>query len=700
MDRGLRILLFLVLVVAPGNTFAQGEEGEDVEVEMFFSEDETVTSAARHEQEIGMSPSAITVISREDIETTGATNLGDLLRLVPGLDVIITSPAFTSVAARLDWTPENNHCLVLIDGREVNNELMGTTTFEILPVSVNDIERIEVIRGPGSSLYGANALSCVISITTRPIPDGTSAWVAARGGEVGTYAVAGRASAGSDRMKFALAGGGNYAGSFSDPRLLGMKAWRLSGQAEYALSDGSRLLLDGGFVTGTGEMSVTLSGIDGELSFGSLRLAYRSDDLDAQLFWTRGNFSADFHDSLYYAGIHLADFRPVYVTGDVMDGEVQWTLPRFYSALMIMLGASGRFSRAASDELLDGDSYADVSSPDYHKPGIEHFEARAGAFVHAELAPADWVTVTGGARFDYNTMTDIFISPRLAAVFRPAREQFVRLGIARSFRKPAFFETSIHPMVDFPSDSPLTGDDRDLFQEFMSRVLGDSDLGNEELIAIEAGYMGRFLDGRLSLSADLFYNIYRNEVTLFSNIKKNERGLPDLQASQVKNFNEGDPLYTAGGEFSIRYSPSKYFLVQASWTYREGLNRYSNISPKNLLSLGGRFRTEWGLLGSLYAFSRSEFWNFWLSNPKGILEDFETDHLETSILVLGKLGYRWSPSENSQLEVGLKLFLPISPGSAPYFRYYELGGGLTPGGQSYGGDLLRRMVTCYLEGSF
>ena len=143
------------------------EEGEIIDEFTFLMEEDIVESAARHKQEIGMSPSAITVITREDIEASGATTIPDLLRMIPGMDVVIASRFFTSISARLYWTFENNLYLVLVDGREANVELAGQAPWEFQPISMHDIERIEVIRGPGSSLYGANAVAGVVSITTR-----------------------------------------------------------------------------------------------------------------------------------------------------------------------------------------------------------------------------------------------------------------------------------------------------------------------------------------------------------------------------------------------------------------------------------------------------------------------------------------------------------------------------------------------------
>ena len=101
--------LSLLLFAAPV-TFAQEEE--ELEVDMFFSDEEMVETAALHVQEIGMSPSAITVISREDIEASGAINIGDLLRLVPGMNVITVSPFFPAVTSRQNWTNQNYAYLV------------------------------------------------------------------------------------------------------------------------------------------------------------------------------------------------------------------------------------------------------------------------------------------------------------------------------------------------------------------------------------------------------------------------------------------------------------------------------------------------------------------------------------------------------------------------------------------------------------
>jgi iron complex outermembrane receptor protein len=668
-----------------------------------------VTIAARHVQPIGESPSAVWVITREDIEASGANTIPDLLRLVPGMEVMVVSPFFTALTARLYLTNENNHFLVMIDGREANVELLGQTPWEVQPIMLGDIERIEIIRGPGSSLYGANAVAGVISLTTRSVPEATSGWARIIGGEPGMLAAGARSSTTVGKWGFTLSAGADFSGAFGNPRLATKEVWKARSIAEYQWSAKKRLMFEASYSWSAGAYTTGMGFIDGTYHVGTLRAAYQSDEIRGHLYWMYSPVYANLTGALQYNSINLADFVPTDIEMHTVDGEVQWTLPKFWDPLLVIVGAGGRFSYIASDQLLDAETFADITSPRYHEAGVSHWEARGSTFVHAELSPTEWVTATFGARLDYNTETEIFLSPRLAAVFRPVPGQFIRLGVARAFRKPAYFETGAHPIAKFPPDSPITGDGQDKFLEFLTRVGGNNDLTNEELLSFEAGYLGQFLDGTLSVSLDLYYNLHTGMIGLFSNvIPDRTTGLPDLDRSSFMFGQDITDLSIIGSELSVRYSPSKYVSLLASWTHREvfdheieyGKRKSNDKNPKNLLALGGRFRTPMGLLGSLYAYSRSEFWDTNIENPEGLLEEMLTQHRDNVLLLLGKIGWRWETLTGYQMETGVKLFLPVSPFSKPHFRYYEKGGGISPTGVRYGGQELARMVTGYLQGSF
>ncbi|MBW1873272.1 MAG: TonB-dependent receptor, partial [Deltaproteobacteria bacterium] len=426
----------------------ESDDELDLADEFAFLEDaEMVESAARHRQEIGMSPSAVTVLTREDIEASGATNIPDLLRLVPGMDVVIVSPAYSSVSSRAHWTNTNNHYQVLIDGRDANHELLGQTPWHVVSISLDDIERIEILRGPASSLYGASALAGVISITTRILPEKTAGSVRLAGGETGLIEAGARGSTRIGDFGFSISGEVGSGGYWSDPHKRAKEFLKLRSVVEYRFSESEYLRLDFSVSEARGAFNTSSGLVDMDFSLRTLRLAYESKAIRSRLYWYQSPAHFTFEAPMDYQGIQLATFMPIDVSTHTVDGEVQWTLPEFYKPLLLIAGGSGRASYLSSDQLLDGDSYADIASDRYHQPGITHWEGRASVFAHAEYVPADWVTITGSLRIDYNTQTEEFISPRLVSVFKPAKGQYIRIGAGRAFLKPSFVDTQLHPMA-------------------------------------------------------------------------------------------------------------------------------------------------------------------------------------------------------------------------------------------------------------
>jgi iron complex outermembrane receptor protein len=682
------------------------DETEEVDLydEFTFLEDAgMVESTSRHRQEIGMSPAAVTVLTREDVEASGATNIPDLLRLVPGMDVVVLSPSQTSVSSRMHWTSANNHYAVLIDGRDAIPELLGQMPWMVETVSLDDVERIEILRGPASSLYGSSALAGVISITTRVVPEKTSASAHLEMGEVGVTEVGVRGSTRIGDWGFSLSGNIGGGNSFTIPQQQQKEWWKLRSVIEYRWSETERVKVDFSASQGHGQLNTGAGLIDIDFGIRALRMDYESKDLKGRLYYYNAPSSFTIEAALDYAGIKLATFLPVDVVSHTVDGEVQWTLPEFSKELLLLVGASGRASNVASDQLLDEETYSDLTSPDYRKPGIDHWEGRAAAFVHAEYKPGEWVTVNASIRLDYNTITDPFLSPRLVAVVKPKQGQYIRAGASRAFMKPAFINTHIHPMVAFPDDSPITGPAQDNFQEFMSRAVGNPNLKNVELLSFEGGYLGQYIDGQLSVALDFYYNQLRNVFSLESKIVPDAQGLPDLDQSSILQQNVRD-FNIHGFELVIQYRPVESVTLLLSWASRQVLDmntaKISEASPKNLVTIGGRFRTKSGLLGSLYVFSRSEFTQSDVENPKGLFAPKIQAPMDNSLLILGKLGYQWVTAGDLKIEMGAKLFLPFSPFSGPLFRYYEEAGGVSPDGKHFGGELLSRMVTAYLQGSF
>lgn len=159
--------LTLALVVAPLPASAREKDGFeddfvelDVDDEFTLLEEEIsadeIESASKHRQSIFWSPSAVTVFTTEQIRSSGANTLHDLLRQVPGFDVYEAKPSYPIVGARALTDDSNN--LVLVDGREALIELSGFPIWAAMSIDIEEVERIEVIRGPGSALYARSSL--------------------------------------------------------------------------------------------------------------------------------------------------------------------------------------------------------------------------------------------------------------------------------------------------------------------------------------------------------------------------------------------------------------------------------------------------------------------------------------------------------------------------------------------------------------
>ena len=126
-----------------------------------------VTSASKQAESLSGAPAAIFVLTGEDLRRGGFATLPDALRMVPGLYVAQTNSHLWQVSARGFSDLNNNKMLVLVDGRSVYSQELGTVYWDTLDIPLENIERVEIIRGPGGALWGANAVNGVINIVTK-----------------------------------------------------------------------------------------------------------------------------------------------------------------------------------------------------------------------------------------------------------------------------------------------------------------------------------------------------------------------------------------------------------------------------------------------------------------------------------------------------------------------------------------------------
>jgi hypothetical protein len=421
--------------------------------------------------------------------------------------------------------------------------------------------------------------------------------------------------------------------------------------------------------------------------------------------------------ALEFAGIRLANLS----MPDSMDIDAHsllldfaWKAPNLLENLRFILGGQVRvfWLDMYCSKCLNPKTYADITHPNYHVPGVSvgYSEHRLGTFVGVELALAEWLTAFGSVRFDFDSKTDPFVSIRLAAVVRPLAGQFFRLGLGRSYSRTAYLETAgqLNLMAEFPPDSPITGPAQESFQEFLTRVERRRRMGNDDLISFEAGYLGRFFDGRLSVGVEGYLGLYRyNKWIGDSNIVVGPQGLPDLGESSFRYLTRTQDVEVLGAEVSLRYDPVECVSLKAWWAHREVLDDPGTnepdvtSSPADIFALGGRWLSSFGLLGSAYAFYRTGF-SRRLGVSGGMMElpYIVPVEMAEEIVVLGRLGWRLKPWAGFDLEAGMKVFLPVSPSASPHDRYNEAMGNWNQYGQHYAGEGLARVVLGYVQGTF
>src|SRR5438874_10441227 len=180
------LLLVLLAAVSVTTTFAEAPQNVmPADVTQMSMEDlmnVQVTSVSKRTQKLANAAAAIFVITQDDIRRSGATSIPEALRMVPGVQVARIDENKWAIASRGFNGRFDNKLLVLIDGRSVYTPLFSGVYWNIQDVMLEDVDRIEVIRGPGATLWGANAVDGVINIITKPARSTQSALVTAAGG--------------------------------------------------------------------------------------------------------------------------------------------------------------------------------------------------------------------------------------------------------------------------------------------------------------------------------------------------------------------------------------------------------------------------------------------------------------------------------------------------------------------------------------
>jgi outer membrane receptor for ferrienterochelin and colicin len=678
---------------------ALGQEDGDLEDEFALLEEQIsvdeVESASKHRQSIFWSPSAITVFTREDIRASGATSLSDLLRRVPGFDVYEMKPSFPLVGARALTEPSNNLVLLLVDGREALIELAGFPMWAALTIDLEEIERVEIIRGPGSTLYGANAFSAVVNVTTVSDRAGRSANLFVTGGETGHRRLFGKIREswelgnGVLSVQAGLGQGVQNSTSDRDDDIMRVNM-RSHGVVRYQLGQSLDLSLHAGALLGHGSIYMIVgdflaSNVLNHYEMAKAEMAIGEGmKLSAQFYHIR--FSGDFHfRSRFFAyDTWLSDVPDFMMDTHTYDGQFQFDW-HAASWIHFIVGANFRYTSLDSDKVI--------------AKGLD--QLRGALFIHVEWTPVDVLQLTTGLRIDANSETfgalgPVDLSPRAVLVYRPLEKHSFRLGYALAFRKPSFVESQIHMQLDEYNPA---------FPEVLDKLresIGNEELVNEKVHSIEAGWRGRFWENRALVSLDLFYNFYLDMIAFHAEMELDAMGLPNIPDSVYQFQNESQRVDAFGGELEASVSPWE------SWTFwgnlglrhvRDEANERLASDPVLRVNGGVRYAPGQGPHFDLAAHFVTSY-EVTVLMPDEPFEEGPPGRIDDSLLLIARFGYRFSLRDDFMADAGLTLRTPLGSPFREYPGYPRERNSFSATGADWGGEQLVRLVSFYLRGSF
>lgn len=448
-----------IVEAQPPELGEEPEPGEPLpELEGGFLEEayeRIVVTASRVGQEPLDSPSTVTVLTADDIRLSGVLNVPDLLRRVVGVDVMSLSAGQPDVSIRGFNNKLNNKVLVLIDGRSTYLDFIGATLWGSFPVQLEEIERIEVIRGPGSAVYGANAVTGVINIITRTPGEGGQV-VRFDLGSPGVSYVSAVASGRSGNTTYRLSAGRQQHGRWAqeyppDPDLpvatffeddhLALETLKLNGRIDHTVTEDVGISLSAGLSDTQEEFynfgALPNFGVD--LNHHYLRSDLFLSGLHVRAFWnaTSGKTGPWNRPEGQDSSLD-ADFD-----NDVVDLELEAPLTFSTGSVehTLNLGGGYRFKGIRFSYLEGG----------FEEPWIEH---HFKGFLNEQIAVGRFGAVAS-LRADLHPLIPIAqtISPRGALLFRIFDETSVRASAGSAYRAP----NGIESYMQFPLPTPTDG---------------------------------------------------------------------------------------------------------------------------------------------------------------------------------------------------------------------------------------------------
>jgi iron complex outermembrane recepter protein len=454
-----------------------------------------VTSVSKKEQKLSKTGAAVFVITQEDIRRSGATNIPDLLRLVPGVEVARVNSSTWAISIRGFSKIYANKVLLLIDGRSIYNNTSSSVFWDQEIIPLEDIDRIEIIRGPGGTIWGANAVNGVINIITLRAKE--------------TQGVLLRTGTGSEQSLDGLVQYGGTAGSRGNYRAYGRYF-----NAESAQDANGDSAHDGWHGSSGGFRS------DWNLSRRD-SLTVQGDVLDTEAGQT---ITAVVADALPLEGT-FAD-RMTNTTANLLGRWDHILSSGSDTSLQVFYDYNHRAAHGQIDELhktvgLDFQDHVAIGTRndvvwglgdrvEFNTllPGLavqilpsKSTNSLYSTFIQDEVTLTESLSLILGSKFEHNDFTGFEYEPSAQLVWNASDRQTVWASAARAIRQPAIVDFGLfRDAAIVPLAGPVFG---------VVTLLGNPNVKAEQLLDYEAGYRSQ-LHPRLSVDLTGFWSFYRN----------------------------------------------------------------------------------------------------------------------------------------------------------------------------------------------
>ena len=543
--------------------------------ELFIGDMPTVISATRLKQPINKAPVSTTIIDSQMIRASGAQTIADLLRLVPGFTVGYLSGNYPVASYHGQSDRFSRRLQLLIDGRSVYLPTLSGISWSDLVIGIEDIERIEVIRGPNASTYGNNSFGAVVSIITKHASASHGQYIKTTVGSRQTADAMYRFADSTENADYRVsAGTKNNDGTdllkdFTETDYL---SYRL----DYQLDNDTQLFYQGGVQDSEyGNLYESRGYVPADIDvltvFQHLRLEHSFSNQSSLALQYYYNYTHSYESSFALTidgSTYGIDSFDIYNTLDLTSQRHDFEATYYFQPLTdlrMVTGASIRLDSVDADSVYDADA--------------DNYLMLYRGYGHGEYSISEELQLNAGIMIEKNDLSGTDLAPRLAFIYHPSEQHSLRIGASKATRTPTMFDEigfyaldqtlTINDGDPLPNVHPvytILGSDRLIDVVFFS----PGGVESEKITSLEFGWMMNLLDNRLTLDFKLFRDKAEDLIFEFSQ----DSNIPTENIQNILPDEEGADYYdnaaqtiTKGFEFYSDYQLQPDLRLYSFFSY-------------------------------------------------------------------------------------------------------------------------------------